>query len=267
MLTAKRCLVTGSSQGIGLSVAKSMLAAHASVLLTSEAPVEDLPAVQELLELYSGRAYYQQANLIDDSSTTTLLEAVWRRLGGLDVLVNNAGTFREPSFLELGKLHFDAIFGLNVWSALALTQGFVRRNIEARRGGRILFSTSLNATRSEPAHTLYDSSKSALNGLIRQLAIELAPMGFTTVGLAPGLVETPLTDFGLKSAPAERQLILDQIPLRRIATVEDLAGWYVFLASDAALYATGTIINVDGGLDAQQMASRPISAAERGLNL
>lgn len=266
MLNAKRCLVTGSSQGIGLAVAKAMLAANACVLLTSERPVDDFPAVHQLLDLHPGRAYYRQANLIDASSTTTLLEAAWHAFGGLDVLVNNAGTFREPSFLELDKSHFDFVFGLNVWSALALTQGFVRRNIEARRSGRILFTTSLNATRSEPEHTLYDSSKSALNGLIRQLAIELAPMGFTTVGLAPGLVETPLTDFGLKSSPAERQLVLDQIPLRCIATVDDLAGWYVFLASDAARYATGTIINVDGGLDAQQMASRPISPAERAPN-
>jgi glucose 1-dehydrogenase len=266
MLSGKRCLVTGSSQGIGLAVAKAMLAANASVLLTSERSVDDFPAVQVLLDHHPGRAYYTQANLFDDSCTKLLLETAWHVFGGLDVLVNNAGTFREPSFLELGKSHFELIFGLNVWSALALTQGFVRRNIEAQRGGRILFTTSLNATRSEPAHTLYDSSKSALNGLIRQLAIELAPMGFTTVGLGPGLVETPLTDFGLKSSPSERQLILDQIPLRRIATVDDLAGWYVFLASDAAAYATGTIINVDGGLDAQQMVSRPISQAERGPN-
>jgi glucose 1-dehydrogenase len=263
MLQGKRCLVTGSSQGIGFAAARAMLQAGASVMLTSEHELTRLPDVEALLKDNPNRAGYVRANLLEDTAPAMLLDAAWTTFGGLDVLVNNAGTFREPAFLELDKSNFDFIFQLNVWSVIALSQEFVRRNVEAKSGGRLLFSTSLNATRSEPAHTLYDSSKSAVNGLIRQLAIELAPLGFTTIGIAPGLVETPLTDFGLKSNPTERQQILDQIPLRRIATVDDLAAWYVFLASDAAGYATGTIINVDGGLDAQQMPTRPIGSAER----
>ena len=78
------------------------------------------------------------------------------------------------------------------------------------------------------------------------------------------MIETPLTDFGLRSDPAGRRAVEEQIPVRRIGTVDDVAGWYVFLASDAARYATGTIVTVDGGLDAQQMAVRPITEAERG---
>jgi NAD(P)-dependent dehydrogenase (short-subunit alcohol dehydrogenase family) len=179
------------------------------------------------------------------------------------VLVNNVGTWREPHFLELKREQFDFIFHLNVWSAIAVTQAVVKRAIAAKRGGRILFTTSLNGSRSEPQHTLYDSSKGAVNALTRQLAIELAPYGFTTAAVAPGFVETPLTDFGLRSDPAARQVILDQIPIRKMAAVEDIAGWFAFLASDAASYATGTIINVDGGLDAQQMPSRPIGSNER----
>lgn len=146
-----------------------------------------------------------------------------------------------------------------------MTREFVRRRRDEKRGGRILFTTSLNGTRSEPAHTLYDASKGAINALTRQLAIELAPFGFTTAAVAPGLVETPLTDFGMRSDPATRRTIEEQIPIRRIATVDEIAPWYVFLASDAASYATGTIIPVDGGLDAQQMALRPITDNERQL--
>src|SRR5262249_7716012 len=155
------------------------------------------------------------------------------------------------------------IFRLNVWTGIAVTREVVRRAAAAKRGGRVIFTTSLNGSRSEPRHTLYDASKGAVNALTRQLAVGLAPLGFTTVAVAPGLAETPLTDFGLKSDPTGRQAVLDQIPIRRIATVDDLAHWYVFLASDRAGYATGTIINVDGGLDAQQMAVRPITAAEQ----
>ncbi|CAN5430360.1 SDR family oxidoreductase [soil metagenome] len=251
MLCGKRCLITGSSQGIGLAAAAKMLEHGASVVLTSERPRADVPAIEPLLR--HEKAHYIQADLTRDHEAQFLLGEAGLLLGGLDVLVNNAGTFREPVFLELKPNHFDDIFRLNVWSALAVTQEFVKLN--ESRGGRILFTTSLNATRSEPGHTLYDASKAALSALARQLAIELAPKGFTTAAIAPGLVETPLTDMGLRSDPKARQQAIGQIPLKRIATVEDLAMWYVFLASDAACYSTGSTFVIDGGLDAQQMAT------------
>jgi NAD(P)-dependent dehydrogenase (short-subunit alcohol dehydrogenase family) len=261
MLSGKTALVTGSSQGIGLGVARAFAANGARVVLTSERPRADVPQAEDVLAR-PGTAYIQ-ADLTRDGEPERLVAEAWDRLGSLDALVNNLGTFREPPFLELTCEHFDAIFRLNVWVAIALTREVVRRGIEARRGGRILFSTSLNASRSEPLHTLYDASKGAVNALTRQLAIELAPHGFTTAAVAPGLVETPLTDYGLRSDPAGRRAVEEQIPLRRIATVDDLADWYVFLASDRAAYATGTIVTVDGGLDAQQMALRPIIEGER----
>ena len=206
-----------------------------------------------------------RADLARDGEAERLVAAAWGILDGIDIVVNNVGTFREPPFLELAREHFDFVFGLNVWCAIAVTREVVKRAVAAGRGGRILFTTSLNATRSEPAHTLYDATKGAVNALTRQLAVELAPLGFTTAAVAPGLVETPLTDFGLKSDPVARRAVEEQIPLRRIATVEDVAGWYVFLASDAARYATGTVVTVDGGLDAQQMPSRPLSAGEKAV--
>ena len=261
MLHGKTALITGSSRGIGLGVAKAFVAQGARVLLTSEREQRDAPEVEAVLSLPG--AHYFQADLSKDGEAERLMAEAWSALGSIDILVNNLGTFREPTFLELTRQDFDWLFHLNVWSAMAVTREFVRRRIVEKKGGRILFSTSLNGSRSEPAHTLYDASKGAINALTRQLAIELAPHGFTTVAIAPGLVETPLTDFGLRSDPVARRAIEEQIPLRRIATVEDVAAWYVFLASDAAGYATGTIVTVDGGLDAQQMASRPIAEKER----
>ena len=261
MLAGKTALVTGSSQGIGLAVARAFLKHGAKVVLTSEHPLADCPEVAGVLK-FPGASYIV-ANLLDEDAPARLVAEADERLGGIDILVNNVGTWREPDFLELTRAHFDFILHLNVWSAIAATQEFVTRAIARGRGGRILFTTSLNGSRSEPAHTLYDASKGAINALTRQLAIELAPRGFTTAAVAPGMVETPLTDFGLRSDPDVRQAILDQIPIRKMASVDDIAGWYVFLASDQASYATGAIFTVDGGLDAQQMGLRPIGANER----
>jgi glucose 1-dehydrogenase len=261
MLRGKRAVVTGSSAGIGLAVAASFARHGAAVMLTSERSRVDVPAVESVL--ISPGCHYVSADLSRDGEPERLVAAAWDRLGGIDVWVNNVGTFREPDFLNLTRGDFDRTFGLNVWAAIAVTREVVRRAVAAGTGGRVLFSSSLNGTRSEPGHTLYDASKGAVNALTRQLAVELAPYGFTTAAVAPGLVETTLTDFGLRSDPAARQAVIDQIPLRRIATVEDVAEWYAFLASDAACYATGIVIPVCGGLDAQQMASRPVTAAER----
>ncbi|MBA2225659.1 SDR family NAD(P)-dependent oxidoreductase [Thermogemmata fonticola] len=263
MLSGKAALVTGSSQGIGLGVARAFAASGAKVVLTSEKPLPHCPEVQRILSDYEHTRYIQ-ADLLQEGEPERLLAEAWQAFAGLDVLVNNVGTYKEPPLEQLTRRDFDFIFGLNVWSAIALSREFVRRLKAEKRPGRILFSSSLNASRSEPQHTLYDASKGAINALCRQLAVELAPFGITTAAVAPGLVETPLTDFGLKSTPSERHAVMEQIPLRRIASVEDVAWWYVFLASDKAAYATGTIVVVDGGLDAQQMAFRPISPYEKG---
>lgn len=261
-LTGKSALITGSSQGIGLGVAQAFASSGAKVVVTSEKPIAKCPDVQRLLSDYE-HTRYVQADLLREGEPERLVAEAWAAFGGIDVLVNNLGTYKEPPLTQLTREHFDFIFRLNVWIPVAITREVVRRAQAAKRGGRILFSTSLNATRSEPLHTLYDASKGAVNALTRQLAVELAPHGFTTAAVAPGLVETPLTDFGLKSSPAEREAIISQIPVRKIATVEDVAWWYVFLASDRASYSTGSVFTVDGGLDAQQMAVRPVTEAER----
>ena len=263
MLDNTTILITGSSQGIGLAVARACLRANAKVVLTSHLSIAEAVDVQATLDEFPN-ARYIVADLSQADAAETLAEEAFSFWNGIDVLINNLGTFREPNFFNLQRSDFDSLFHLNVWSAIAVTQAIVRRSVKAKCGGRILFSSSLNGTRSEPGHTLYDASKGAIDALTRQLAIELAPLGFTTAGIAPGLIETPLTDFGLRSDPVARAEVQAQIPLRSIGTVEDVAEWYVFLASRGSHYATGITIPVDGGLNAQQMPSRPITHNERG---
>jgi glucose 1-dehydrogenase len=251
MLKGRRALITGSSQGLGLAVARSFLHHGASVVVTAHDrdPQINTPFIQ--------------ADLSQSNEPERLIAKAWNCFNGLDILVNNVGTFREPPLGKLTRLDFDRVFHLNVWPAIACSQAFSDRLIAEKRPGRILFSSSLNGSRSEPGHTLYDASKGAIDALTRQLAIELAPHGITTAAIAPGLVETPLTDMGFRSDPDVRRTIESQIPVGRIATAEEVAEWYAFLASDAANYATGIVVPVCGGLHAQQMAMRPLSVTER----
>ena len=134
MLSGKKTLVTGSSQGIGLGVAQAFAAAGAAVVLTSERPLASLIEVQRLLSDYPNTRYIQ-ADLLAPGEAERLVEEAWAGLGGLDVLVNNVGTYREPPLLELTRDHFDFIFRLNVWTAIAMSREFVKRAIV---GGTVL---------------------------------------------------------------------------------------------------------------------------------
>jgi glucose 1-dehydrogenase len=258
LLRDKTILITGSSQGIGLAAGKAMLAAGASVVFHSEKVLSACPDVVKLIG--TPEAFYIQADLLKQGEASRLVEEASQRYGPLDVLVNNVGTFAEPEFTKVAQTDYQRIFQLNVFSVLEASQAYIKLNQAAKKGGRLLFTSSLNATRSEKGHTLYDASKGAINSLVRQLVLEYAASGFTTAAIAPGLIETPLTDHGMKSQPGVRNAVQAQIPLGRIGTVEDVASWLVFLASPASYYATGIVIPIDGGLDAQQMASPPAAS-------
>src|SRR5262245_26264901 len=145
-LTGKRALVTGSSQGIGLGVAIAMLRNGAAVVLSSERRLADCPDVAPAIQ--PGNGQYVQADLTRAGEPERLVGEAWDLAGGLNVLVNNVGIFREPAFLDLSRKDFDVVFGLNVWAAIAATREFVRRGIVAKPGGRIIFTTSLNGSRS-----------------------------------------------------------------------------------------------------------------------
>ena len=177
--------MTGSSQGIGLGVAQAFAASGAKVVVTSEKPLAKCPDVQRLLSDYE-HTRYVQADLLADGEPERLVAEAWAAFGGIDVLVNNLGTYKEPPLDAITRDHFDFVFRLNVWVPVAITREVVRR--AGPRNAAAGFSSAPRSmrTRSEPLHTLYDASKGAVNALTRQLAVELAPHGFTTAAVAPG---------------------------------------------------------------------------------
>lgn len=258
-LEGKRVLVTGSSQGIGYAVAYGMLAAGAKVVLNSfEQSLSDgrAAALYDAGFKEGKDFHYVQADLAGSEGPTTLVRSAASRLGGLDVLVNNVGTYRDENLEQLTAADFDRLYALNVRSHFLASQEFVRIVGKRDFDAAILFTGSLNGLQAETRHTLYDGTKGAVIAMARSLSVELAALGIRCNCIAPGLIATPLTDNGIESDPPLRKLIELQIPARRIGVPMEVAGAYVFLASDQAKYVTGQTLVIDGGISAEQLSYR-----------
>lgn len=237
-LAGRAALVTGSSSGIGLGIARAFREAGARVLTHSHqpSPLEDCLV----------------ADLTAPDAPAALVEAAFARAPGLDLLVSNAGSFFDLPFLDMTPERWEQTIALNLRSGYFAIQAFARRLVREGRKGAVLVTASTNGFLAEPDSSAYDISKGALVMLTRTLALALAPHGIRVNALAPGLIDTPLSGAWLESRPGLRKRYEGNIPLRRLGTPEDCAAAAVFLCSDAAAYLTGEILVIDGGLTVQQ---------------
>ena len=240
--------ITGSTQGIGHAIAEAFARAGARIVINSHLP-DDGSAAQ--LNAIS-ECHFVQADLSTVEGARQLVRQAHARLGRLDTLVNNAGSFRDVAFAELDQKRFDDTFNLNVRGYLFAAQAFAELVAPEQSNASIVCVGSTNSLAAEKNSVVYDASKGAVLMLVRSLAVTLAPRGIRVNGIGPGIVETPLTEAGL-SAPGVRQALISQIPLGRIARPVDIGEAAVFLASPGAGYITGQMLYVDGGVLANQM--------------
>lgn len=242
-LDGRVALVTGASRGLGAAMAAALAQAGADVILVARG---DVSATRRQVEATGRRAYAFAADQADRASLDRLLAAFGGELPWPDILVNNAGTIRRAAFTEFPLADWDEVIETNLTSVFRLSQRIARQWVEHKRRGAIIHIASMLSFQGGIRVASYTAAKSALAGLTKLMANELAAHGINVNAIAPGYMATDNTS-QLRADPGRNDAILARIPAGRWGEPGDLAGAVVFLASPAAAYIHGHVLAVDGG--------------------
>ncbi|WDR03589.1 3-oxoacyl-[acyl-carrier-protein] reductase [Devosia algicola] len=239
-LSGKRALVTGASGGIGREIAKGLAAAGATVALSGTR----VGALEDVASEIGGNVAVLPCNLSKLDEVDKLVPSAEAALGGLDILINNAGMTRDNLFMRMKNEEWDEVLAVNLTAAFHLTRA-VLRGMMKQRFGRIIGISSVVGVMGNPGQGNYAASKAGLIGMNKALAHEVASRGITVNSIAPGFIASAMTD---DLNEKQRDSILSTIPSGRLGTAQEIAGCAVFLASDTAGYITGHTLNVNGGM-------------------
>jgi len=246
-LLGRKALVTGSSKGIGRGIAIRLAQEGADVVINYNSDPNGAEEVLAEVQALGRRGAIIRANLGIVAEVRDLVARSAEALGGLDVLVNNAGIEKHAAFWDVTERDFDAVLDVNLKGVFFATQAFVQHCIAVRRPGKIVNISSVHEELAFPNFAAYCASKGGVRMLTRTLAVELGPLGITINSIAPGAIETPINRT-LLNDPVKLKSLLEQIPLGRLGQPNDVAGLAVFLASSDSDYTTGATYMIDGGL-------------------
>ena len=239
-LTGKTALVTGASGGIGGEIARALHAAGATVGL-SGTRTEPLAALAADL---GERAHVLPCNLSDPEAVAALPKQAVDAMGSVDILVNNAGITRDNLFMRMSDDEWQSVIDVNLTATFKLCKGVLRGMMKARWGRIVNISSVVGAT-GNPGQGNYAAAKAGMVGMSKSLAYEVASRGITVNAVAPGFIETAMTD---KLTDDQKSAILTQIPTGRMGTPSEIAAAVLYLSSPEAAYVTGTTLHVNGGM-------------------
>ncbi|MGS4884309.1 3-oxoacyl-[acyl-carrier-protein] reductase [Roseibium sp. MB-4] len=239
-LEGKNALITGATGGIGESIARALHAQGATVSL-SGTRAEKLEALAADL---GERAFVTPANLSDREAVMGLLPAAEEKMGSVDILVNNAGITRDNIFMRMKDEEWDQVLEVNLTSGFLLCRAAIKGMMK-RRNGRIIGITSVVGVTGNPGQVNYAAAKSGMIGMYKSLAREVASRNITVNCIAPGFIETAMTD---ALNDKQKDSILTSVPAGRLGTAAEIASAATYLASDEAAYVTGQTLHVNGGM-------------------
>ena len=245
-LRGKRALVTGAARGIGRGIAEVFADEGADVAINDAENIAQAEEVAQSIRAKGVRAVAVKADVGKRSDVEPMIDKIWKDLGPIDVLVNNAGIETIVPFLELTDDQWTRLVDTNLRGAWLCSQVFCRRAIAEGRRGSIVNIGSIQAAKVLPGRTHYAPAKLALEALTRNVSAEVTPQGIRVNCIHPGLIDTPMTSWVMKD-PQILPLILAQISLGRAGEPREIGKVAAFLASDEASYVTGQSIFVDGG--------------------
>lgn len=244
MLEGKIAVVTGASRGIGKAVALKLAEDGALVIINYNGSEKKALEVKEEIEKKGGKAETFQCDVSDFSACEAFVAEVIKAHGRLDILVNNAGITRDGLLMKMSEEDFDKVLATNLKGAFN-TLRFASRQMLKQRNGRVINMASVVGVAGNAGQANYAASKAGIIGLTKSAAREMAPRGITVNAIAPGFIETDMTDVLSEKV---KETSVSQIPLGRFGQVQDVAAAVSFLASDAAGYITGQVLHVDGGM-------------------
>ena len=236
----KKALVTGASGGIGGEIAKTLHEAGAEVAI-SGTRLENLQALSATLD---GNTQIFPCNLSDPLAIEDLLKDASEKMGDVDILINNAGITRDNLFMRMSDEEWQTVLDVNLTATMKLCKGFVRGMMK-NRWGRIINVSSIVGFTGNPGQANYAASKAGMVGMSKSLAFEVASRGITVNIIAPGFIETPMTD---KLNEEQKTKIMNQIPAGRMGTATEIASAALYLASSEASYLTGATLHINGGM-------------------
>ena len=239
-LTGQSALVTGASGGIGGAIARVFHQMGANVAISGTRR----EALESLANELGDRVFVCPANLSDAESVEALIPAAEAAMGGLDILVNNAGITRDNLFVRMKDEEWADVMRVNLESTFRLSRA-AAKSMMRKRYGRIISITSIIGTTGNPGQANYAAAKAAIVGMSKSLAFEVASRNITVNCLAPGFIETPMTDVLNEK---QRESTLQRVPVGRLGTPAEIAAGALYLASREAGYVTGQTLHVNGGM-------------------